>query len=114
VGFYHAVPGYVDGQKAFRAVGGYEGAGYLEMPPFGVVLRLSAAARGGFLIQQLNFHGIHVKAGGAFAGQKPVEIDIIDRTQTVKEIAGKFEAARGYLIVHGKGQAEAFGKALFG
>jgi hypothetical protein len=51
VGFYHAVPGNIDGQKALRAVGGYEGAGDLEKLFFGVVLRFPAMPGGGFLIQ---------------------------------------------------------------
>jgi hypothetical protein len=51
MGFYHAVPGYIDRQEALRAVGGYEGAGYLETPPFRVVLYLCTVARGGFLIR---------------------------------------------------------------
>jgi hypothetical protein len=89
MGLYHAVPGYIDGLQAVRAVGGYEGSGNLKIPLFGVVFHVPAPPCGGFLIQQLYFYGVRVETGRPHSGEKPVQIDIVNLGKTIKEITGE-------------------------
>jgi hypothetical protein len=94
--------------------GGYEGAGDLEEPLFGVVLRLPALARGGFLLHQFNRHGVGVQAGGASAGEEPVEVDLVDLGKAVQENTGGPDEAGGDLGAHRHGESQALGEFLFG
>jgi hypothetical protein len=100
VGLYHAVPGNMNGQKAVRAVGGYEGPGDLKKPPFGVILRFPARACGGFLLYELDFYRIVFQAGGSLSGKEPVKVDPVASGQAVKKGTGRFKEAGGDLRAH--------------
>jgi hypothetical protein len=123
VGFYHAVPGYMDGKKTFQrgtslraglggryqAVGGgYEGVGYLKMAYSGIALRFPARSRGGLLIQQFTLHGVRVQAGGILAADKAVKVPRYRRKPGVPALHGGLLGSPFKVVTVGTGNADAF------
>jgi hypothetical protein len=68
----------------------YEGTGYLENPLLRAVIYSPSMPGSGFLLQKFNLYGVRVEAGRAVSGKKPMQIDVVNFGEVVKEATGRF------------------------